>query len=241
MVLVLAHTGDAEAELLARELGRRVGGDAVALVWAEELLLGSSFNHSVSEVGAMTEIELASGQRLVSGELEGVACRLTHAPVPHFERAAEADRRYAAIEAHALLISWLAGLHCAVVNPVTSRGLSGPSLEPPELLSLAAACGLRGRRLRLDSRADPQLLQEPLAEEPRMVLVAGEMVFDALTTDESVACAELAHRLGCPVLGVQFATSAESDDQLFCGVDPLPRLGPEGAMAVADLMVGAPV
>jgi hypothetical protein len=241
MLLVLAHTGDTEAALLARELGRRVGDAGVALVWAEELLLGSNFTHSVNVQGAMTEVELTSGQRLASDELAGVACRLTHAPVPHFDRTAEPDRHHATIEAHALLISWLAGLRCPVINPVTSQGLSGPKLEPPELLSLATACGLRSRHPRLDSRSDPQPRQESLTDEPRTVLVAGEMVFDALTTEESLVCAELARRLGCPVLGVQFATSVESDEQLFCGVDPLPRLGPEGAVAVADLMVGVPV
>lgn len=239
MFAVLAHAGDAEAELLARELARRPGA-SVALVWAEELLLGSSLTHRLDGEGVATEIELDSGQRLDSEELEGVACRLTHAPVPHFDRAAEVDRRYAAIEAHALLLSWLAGLRCPVVNPVTSRGLAGPNAELPELLTLAASCGLCGRRFRLDTRRDPQLWQEPLDGEPREVLVAGRRVLGAHTAEEATACAELARRLGCPVLGVRLAASAAGDEQLFYGVDPLPQLGAEGAVAVADLLAEAP-
>jgi hypothetical protein len=236
---VLAHAGDTEAELLARELSRRAAPASVALVWAEELLLGSSLTHRLDEEGTATEIELDSGERLDSGELEGVAQRLTHAPVPHFDGAAEVDRRYAASEAHALLVSWLAGLQCPVVNPVTSRGLAGPSAEPPELFTLAAACGLRGRRFQLDTRREQQLWQEPVTG-TREALVAGEQVLGALTTEEADACADLAQRLGCPALGVQFATATEGGEQLFCGVDPLPQLGAEGASALADLLVGVP-
>jgi hypothetical protein len=237
---VLAHAGDAGAELLAQELGHRAGAPAVALVWAEELLLDSSLTHRLGGEGVVTEIELASGQRLDSGELAGLACRLTHAPVPHFDRGEEVERRYAALEAHALLLSWLAGLRCPVVNPVTSRGLPGPDPEPPELLTLATACGLRGRRFQLDTRAEPQLRLEPLEGDPREVLVAGRRVLGALTAEEAVACAELARRLNCPVLEVRLAASAEGGEQVVCGVDPLPQLGSEGAAAVADLLAGAP-
>jgi len=238
--VVLAHAGDTGAELLAEELSQRAGAPPVALVWAEELLLGSRFTHRLDGDGVVTEIELASGQRLDSGELAGLACRITRAPVPHFDRAAEVDRRYAAIEAHALLLSWLAGLRCPVVNPVSSRGLAGPDPEPLELFALAASCGLRSRRFRLDTRGDPQLWQEPLDLEPREVLVAGRQILGALTAGEAVACAELARRLGCPVLGVQLAASAADGEQVFAGVDPVPQLGAEGAVAVADLLAGAP-
>lgn len=234
---VLAHAGDPEAEPLAAELTRRAGESSVALVWAEELLLGSRFTHRLGEDGARTEVELASGRRLDSTDLAGVVCRLQQVPVPQFRDAPEVDRRYAAIEAHALAISWLASLDCPVLNPVTSRGLCGPAVEPPELFSLAAACGLRGRRFRFAGTSAPQWL-EPLAE-PRTVLVVGERAFDPLGEADASACAELARRLGCPVLGVGLARSAEGE-QVFCGVDMLPPLGAEGAAALADRLAGAP-
>ncbi|HEX6780983.1 MAG TPA: hypothetical protein VF125_03025 [Solirubrobacterales bacterium] len=240
MFAVLAHAGDAGAELLAQELAHRAGATRVALVRGEELLLGSRLTHRLGEAGAVTEIELADGRRLDSGELAGLACRLTHAPVPHFDRGEEVERRYAALEAHALLLSWLAGLRCPVVNPVTSRGLPGACPELPELFTLAASCGLRGRGFRLDTRAEPQLRLEPLDGEPREVLVAGRRVLGALGAEEAVACAELARRLNCPVLGIGLGASAQGGEPVLCGVDPLPRLGGEGAAAVADLIAGAP-
>lgn len=234
---VLAHAGDPEAELLVAELRRRAGRSSVALAWAEELLLDSRFTHRLDASGAVTEVKLASGQRLDSADLGGVVCRLRQVPVPQFESAAEVDRRYAAIEAHALAISWLASLECAVLNPVSSRGLCGPLLGPPELFSLAASCGLRGRRFRFIGAPSPQWL-EPLVE-PRTVLVVGEQVFDPLGEADAGACAELARKLNCPVLGVVLGRSAEGE-QMFCGVETLPRLGAEGAAAVADRLAGAP-
>jgi hypothetical protein len=234
---VLAHAGDPEAEPLAAELTRRGGASSVALVWAEELLLGSRFTHRLDGNGAVTEIELASGRRLDSADLDGVVCRLQQVPVPQFRGAPEVDRRYAAIEAHALAISWLASLECPVLNPVTSRGLCGPAVEAPELFSLAASCGLRGRRFRFAGASSPHWL-EPLAE-PREVLVVGERVIDPLGEADESACAELARRLDCPVLGVLLARSAEGE-QMFCGIELLPPLGPEGAAAVADRLTGVP-
>jgi hypothetical protein len=234
---VLAHAGDAEADLLARTLAGR-GRSPVVLLDAEELLLGSKFVHRLDEQGVATEIEVPGAAPLSSEALEGVVCRLTHAPVPHFERAPEADRRYATMEAHALLISWLAGLDCPVLNPVTSRGLAGPNVGLPELSTLAAACGLRSRRFDLDSRRGPEPWLEPLAASPREALVAGEQVLGPLDEETAAACVELARRLGCPVLGVHLAPALHGGEQLLCGVDPLPRLGAEGARAVAELLVG---
>ncbi|HET7508508.1 MAG TPA: hypothetical protein VFJ53_09130, partial [Solirubrobacterales bacterium] len=222
---VLAHAGDAEAELLAAELRRRAGGSSVALVWAEELLLGSRFTHRIDGDGATTEVELASGLRLDSAELRGVVCRLQQVPVPQFRQAPEVDRRYAELEAYALAISWLASLTCPVFNPVTSRGLSGPRPAPPELFSLAASCGLRAQRFRFASGPSPLWL-EPVAE-PRTVLVVAGRALHPVDDAVAAACERLAERLNCPLLGVLLARSAEGDE-VFCGVEALPSLGPAG-------------
>jgi hypothetical protein len=57
------------------------------------------------------------------------------------------------MELFALLLSWLASLPCAVVNPPSPRGLAGAERSPLEWLGLAARCGLPTRATRLTTNA----------------------------------------------------------------------------------------
>ncbi|HEX6664977.1 MAG TPA: hypothetical protein VF081_00100 [Solirubrobacterales bacterium] len=269
---VLAHRGDTDAELLARELALRDPGSFIA--WEDELFLGSRFTHRLDEGGVGTEILCAGGRRLDSASLLGLACRLTHTMPPQFASAPQADRDYAAMESHALLLSWLQSLPCPVVNPASPRSLNGPAMGLLEWLSLAAASGLRSRRIALAPPGAPspyegweplpgdlgsattalptgangdgedgwaRLWAEPVGEAAEL-LVVGERVLGGASDEETEGYARLARRAGCSLLGVHVAAAAAGDPEaarVFCGAETMPRLGPEGAAALADLMTGA--
>jgi len=238
---VLAHRGDTDAELLARELALRDPGSFIA--WEDELLLGSRFTHRLDEGGVGTEILCAGGRRLDSSSLRGLACRLTHTLPPQFAAAPQADRDYAAMESHALLLSWLESLPCPVVNPASPRSLNGPALGLLEWLSLAAASGLRSRRVALAPPGAPPPYEgwEPLAGdlgsattalptaangdgadgwgqlwaepvgEAAELLVVGERVLGGASAEETESCARLARRAGCSLLGVHVAAAADGE------------------------------
>jgi hypothetical protein len=268
---VLAHRGDTDAELLARELALRDPGSFVA--WEDELFLGSHFTHRLGEDGVGTEILCAGGHRLDSSVLRGLACRLSRAMPPQFANAPRADRDYAAMESQALLLSWLQSLPCPVVNPASPRSLNGPALGLLEWLPLAAASGLRSRRVALAPPGAPppyegweplagdlgsattalptaangaagedgwaRLWAEPVGEAAEL-LVLGERVLGGASSEEAQGYAVLARRAGCSLLGVHVAAAAEGDPaaRVFCGAETMPRLGPEGAAALAGLMTG---
>lgn len=227
---VLAQHGDADAEPLARALARRAAG--VVLVWDDELFLGSHFAHRLGPGGVESELVCADGRRLSSASLRGVANRLTHVLPPQFAGAAAADREYAAMETQALLVSWLSSLACPVVNAASPRGLSGPALGLHEWTARAAAAGLRCSPLALDAAA-----ARPPAASLRRLLVVGPRVIGAeVGAGVASACALLARGSGCAVLGVDLA--GEGAEPVFAAADPVPRLGPEGAEAVAELLAG---
>jgi hypothetical protein len=266
---VLAHRGDADAELLARELAARAPG--TALIWEDELFLGSRFTHRLGDGDIRTEIVLAGGRRLDSAALRGLVCRLTHTLPAQFAAAPGPDRDYAAMESHALLLSWLASLRCPVVNPASPRQLGGPALGLLEWFPLAAASGLRSRRIRLlPSGAPPpgsgwqavaadlgsastaapigaesgyaeagaQLWAEPIEGAVAQLLVVGDRVLGGDGGEVAEGCVELARRAACPVLGVHLAAAPDDGPRVFCGAETMPRLGPEGAVAVAELLTG---
>jgi hypothetical protein len=208
----------------------------VVLAWDDELLLGSRFTHRIDARGVATEVVLAGGRRLDSATLSGLACRLTHLLPLQFATAAEADRDYAAMESQALLLSWLASLRCPVLNRASPRGLAGPVLGALEWSALAAASGLRARRIRTGGREE--LEAEPVEDPTRILLVVGERVLGDVREDEAAACVSLSRRVGCPVLGVELAGPRGSGPALFCGAEVVPRLGAEGAAAVAELLTG---
>jgi hypothetical protein len=86
-----------------------------------------------------------------------------------------------------------------------------------------------------------RLWAEPVGEAAEL-LVVGERVLGGASAEEAEGYSRLARRAGCSLLGVHVAAAADGDpaaSQVFCGAETMPRLGPEGAAALAGLMTGA--
>lgn len=146
--LVLAHIGDDTAAEVALRLRRRVGPARVKIVTPEELVLAPSWAHTIDEAGARTRIRLANGEVIGDPRPMAVFNRLRFVTAVQFDVAATADREYATMELHALLLSWLASLRCPVVNRPSPRGLGGDDRTTLEWLRIASRAGLPVRAMR---------------------------------------------------------------------------------------------
>lgn len=182
--LILAHEGDDVAVRVYCLLRARHGKEAARLLSVDELILASRWSHRVVGGRTSTCIDLHDGSSLSDNDLGAVFNRLQFADNARFAGAQEDDRAYARMETFALLVSWLAGLKCPVVNPASPAGLSGRRHESFAWQLMAACCGLPVARLRFTTSArryrDPALIAVPEALPsgvPAMPLASGPAWF----------------------------------------------------------------
>ncbi|MEU0534832.1 hypothetical protein [Amycolatopsis tolypomycina] len=236
-VLVLADDGDSGAAAVASAVAARRGGSAVTVVSPRRLAVASRWVHTVAPDGtAATEIRLAGGG-CVPCSPAAVLNRIDGVTPVRFARAGARDRDYAAMELHALFVSWLAGLPCPVVNPVNGNGSAAPAALPYWLLA-ARRAGLPvvhiGRTVgtRAGHRAAPPAARTPAGS----VLVAGRHTAGALARRFGDGCAEVARATGCPLLEFRFVREAGA--VRLSAVDPRPGLhDPADVAVVAGYLV----
>jgi hypothetical protein len=144
-VLILAHAGDLTALRVRAMLGARYPEVFVQLAWLHDLTGAARLSHTVEQEGTTTVIRLRDGSD-IDGETAATDVlfnRLRYVDVPGFWHASRGDREYAAAEMHALLLSWLTGVRCPVINAASPAGLGGAARHPLEWYLLASAEGLR--------------------------------------------------------------------------------------------------
>lgn len=147
MFIVVAHPRDRVAAGAAAALAARVGAAEVVLLGVEELALAARWAHVQEDNRTRTVVRLPRGRAIDSEAVSGVVNRIRRVVAPRFRR--RNDSEYGTMEFFALLLSWLAGLPCRVVNPPSPRGLAGDERSVPQWLRLAGAAGLPTRRLRM--------------------------------------------------------------------------------------------
>ena len=151
--IILAHPGDHTAVCVASALRRHHGPHAVRLVSVDEILLAPRWVHCVGAKGVDTTVELHDGTALHSASIGVVFNRLNYVDAAHFAHAPAADKDYAAMELFALLLSWLAGLPCPVINRPSPAGLGGAVQTLQDWLLLAVRAGLAVPNMRFTSNA----------------------------------------------------------------------------------------
>lgn len=263
--LILAGPGDATADLVASLARSRYGAHAVCVVTPEQVALAPRWTHRVGEHGVSTELVFRDGTAIGSDELAGVLNRVCYVQLPQFQKSRPDDVMYAQAELHALLVSWLAGLRCPVINPATPHALSGVSLSAVRWRMLAGAVGLPSAALRLTSSlrrypapglvrvadfagrtwlADsmplalgPATLAQPVGSRTMDALVVGGAVWVDGPASLAAACLRLARAAGVALLRVFFASSADERAWLFAGADALPDVSEPAALsALVDLL-----
>jgi hypothetical protein len=151
--LVLCSIHDRSAVRVYCALRKRLGADAVELVSGEELALAPRWHHTLDSGHVGTELTLADGRRIETDRMGLVLQRIRQLDMPQFEGSKPDDREYAVTEMQALLLSWLAGLSCMVVNRAGPRGLCGADRGRLEWMTLSVAAGLPTRGFELVSEA----------------------------------------------------------------------------------------
>jgi hypothetical protein len=258
-VVVLAPAWDTTAAAVARATAVRRGG-GVLVVAPGQLGLARRWVHRVAPDGTATgEVVLADGTRLGDGDVACVLNRAEVVPVPRFAAATAKDRDFAAMELHALVASWLAGLGGRVVDPPAGSG-PGQVRSRRQWLALAHEFGLpvaasalatsarlatvAGRRRwagPVPAGGERHLGRRPVELDQRLegpggeLLVVGRRALGPLAGELGDRCLALARAAGSRLLACQFAHAG--DGPLLVGVDPRPALGrPEEVVAVAELL-----
>lgn len=261
VVVVLAHAHDTGALAVARAAaGARC---PVRLVRPSELARTRRWSHRIDPNGVVeSEVELASGLRLPQGRVACVLDRAFWIPLPRFARAPAQDRDYAAAEVHALLVSWLAGLGCPVINPSGGEGPIG-SLSRRQWLARAVEAGIPVARtvVATSARLLPAGLPHkavglgPWPDQPATggqplevvddagppfttILVAGSRAYGELVDDFGEACLRVSREVGCPLLQFEFGTVAGEPALLDVNPAP-PLLDARSVTAVASLLTGS--
>ena len=207
MLVVLSHAADRPAHWVAARLRSR-RRQRVELVLVESLgEPGTVWRHTLGGAGRGTEVALADGRVLRTGDVDVVLNRLLEPPVGALGHAVEADADYARSELTAFAASWLRALAPRVVNAPTPQGLCGAWRSPLQWRSLALAAGLPAARLSCDS-ADPAAALPVYGAEPGMTVLAvgGDALVGEMPGPVRAAARRLAQRTATPLLGLRFAT-----------------------------------
>jgi len=257
-VIVLAPSHDRGAVAVARTAAARRGAGAVHLVTPSELTGARGWTHAVDARGGVTgDVVLRSGTVLAPDAIGCVLNRCFVVAAPAFARAQPRERDYAAAEMHALVVSWLEGLGCPVINradtmlgsttrrqwlmraiaagiPVVRDVVAtSVSLVPPELRDRVSVRG-PWPDTRLVARQPVEAGDEvvpPFVD----VLVAGDRVHGELPPSLQRRCVELARGAGHALLALSFV--ARGPQLRLAYVDPMPPLLDQVAVdAVAGLL-----
>ena len=183
---------------------RRHRREDVKLGSAEEIVYAPRWVHRLADPPAESEITLHDGTQIRGPETGVVFNRLQCVDMPHF---AAADREYALMEMHALILSWLASLPCPVINVPAPQGLAGADRSQLAWQYLAAKAGLPSKP---GARVDGYRFS---------ALAAGGRVIGPVPAEFQSGCVELARSAGVEVLRLWFGP-----DWTFAGANPMPAV-----------------
>lgn len=243
-LLVIADACDRGARAVAEVVAARHGEQAVRTVAPATLTTLATWQHRIVRGRASTSVRLPDGTWLADPPAPVVLNRMRWVITPTMP--SEVDRQDAVMELHALLLSWLAGLDAAVVNPPTPANLAGVGLTELDVLARLAHRGLPVRTFELTTQrrttaaaagddVDPPYRRGPEPARRARVLVADRTTPGAPAGSDGV-CRRVAEVLGCPLLAVELARE-DPRGWVVSGVDPLPPLRvPAEVDAVADLV-----
>ena len=139
VILILGRTEDPCCRLVNEQL--LAAGRDVCLLPEDQLLPGLHFGWKPSRLGQQGSIEY-SGREIDFAEISGILCRAWGVPIPA-EDFATSDGRYICAEWNALLMAWLQGMPCTVVNRIRPQLWYKAQLNAPDMASLLPGIGFR--------------------------------------------------------------------------------------------------
>jgi hypothetical protein len=240
VLVVFAHGHDVSAHWAAAGLRARIR-DEVELVLVESLNAATTWRHELGIEDACTDIGLADGRRLRTGEVTSVLNRMIQPPLGAVAVAAPGDAEYVRNELTAFSASWVRALAPRVVNEPTPQGLCGRWRSPLQWRTLALEAGLRVAPATFES-TNPSTLGYGFDAEPSTtVLTIGGKPFDAgMPADVRAAATRFATLAETPILGLRFASREPRGVWRLLDATPYPDLssgGDAGLSALEDLLV----
>jgi hypothetical protein len=250
--LVLASAADQTAVNVATLLRRRHGGHRVDVRTPDEIVLAPLWEHRVDDARVRTHVRMHDQGTL--GKPSVVFNRISQLGAFPLQQSTAAEREYAYAEMAALLLSWLSGLECPVINRPSPTGLAGCINRPLVWQKLAKEAGLRAanvfittstRRFPVPSQLQrvPQLsFQAPHASQivrinqfgwysdsaesngDSIFVVGGEAIGNG-SPSTLAGARQLAKLSGLDVMEVCFSTGAGAPDgPSFIGANACPQV-----------------
>lgn len=226
MWLVFAEPDDRPA-LWAFAGLRRLGVHPIDIVTTDELVTAPRWRHEVGEEGVRSHVELHDGRVLDGGALRGVLNRIGEPRSPVEGDAADFARQ----EVRALLLSFLHGLPCPVVNPPAPSQLAGATFDLWSWRARAREAGLR-----IESGPIRGALNGPPsdgAELAHALVIGGECFGAKLSVADAQSLRRLAASVGVPVLHAWFRVA--EDGLRFWDATPVGELRLGGAAGLERL------
>jgi hypothetical protein len=209
VILVLCDEADVSA-LWAAD-GLRSRGLSPTVLTGIDLAAVRGWRHPIGADGADIALRFDGGN-LNGRDVRGVLNRLAFVPRAWLNRIGGPDRDYAAQEMLAFYLSWLHALEAPKLNPPAPQGLCGNMRHPSAWVTLAARAGVPVRDFSQSSDDDPAAAwQIPTDPGAWTVFVVGAEVIgpERLVGPHRAACLRLAEAACCPLLGIDFAPSAD--------------------------------
>jgi hypothetical protein len=212
MIAILASRLDGEA----RDLRTEWSGSGAALLSAEDLI-SPGWDFRPEDPASGTAV--IEGRRVKVSQLRAVLTRRPAVLAEELAGIAPAERAYVGTEINAFLVAWLHALPCLVLNPPTTRSLSGPAWDDWHWRVAAARAGIE--------------CAAAGGVEAHTVVVCGEECWFAATERQASIARRLAQIAGVELLSVCFA-----GDRL-CGASVAPPLqDPELRTCLLRRLVG---
>ncbi|MEO5333470.1 MAG: hypothetical protein H7839_15770 [Magnetococcus sp. YQC-5] len=128
VLTTLIHEEDSQALRVHQEFVRRYGMDSGSLFKVELLIEGGLWSHYLGgrhKTHVKTKLRLTDGHNLRWASGAVIFNRVQNKQLAPLAKWTTQDGQSAAMDWHALLLSWLESVPCRVINPATPYGLSG--------------------------------------------------------------------------------------------------------------------
>jgi hypothetical protein len=206
-------------------------------VLVEWLGAGTAWRHEIGAAGARSDIRLADGRRLRTGEVGAVLNRMLAPPAAATAAAVPGDADYARNELTSFAASWIRTLAPRVLNQPTPQGLCGRWRPPLHWRALAVEAGLPVAPLAVDSREGTPAFPRPGDEASLTVLaIGGEPLTDGMPPEVRDGARRLAALADTPILGLRFAGGDPAGDGWrLLDATPYPDLSAAGERGVEAL------
>jgi len=219
VLVIVSNQFDQGAKSLASRW--TAAGHVVGLLTPRDLSIAGWRCHPCGGKGH--ELAIIQGSVIPTESITGVFTRMASVFESDLTGIVAQDRSYVAAEMTAMLLSWLWGLRCPVVNRPTATCLAGPYWSTERWLKAARDLHIPTQPFQRSVHTRASHAEEPLPARSVIVTVIGEHVFGDEDGVPALWARRLAKAAECDLLTLTFEESGSS--YAFAGAHLWPDLG----------------